>query len=94
MLWICSAEMIQNLSQDRRLCGNIISAGTRDKAQWQQKQLKVSERSVEFGCQPSTSAAVNKAEVVREESVARKRHMAKLRKRALERLAQAKRVCF
>lgn len=56
----------------------------------QQKQLKVSERSMDFGCQPSTSAAVKRAEVVEEESVARKRHMAKQRKRALERLAQAK----
>ena len=46
----------------------------------QQRQLKVSERRVESVCQPSTSAAVKRAEVVEEESVARKRHMAKQRK--------------
>ena len=75
---------------DRRLCGNICSAGTRDKAQRQKKLIKVRERRVEFGCQPSTSASESRAEVVERESVARKRHMAKQRKRALERLVQAK----
>ena len=75
---------------DRRLCGNICSAGTRDKAQRQKKLIKVRERRVELGCQPSTSASESRAEVVERESVARKRHMAKQRKRALERLVQAK----
>ena len=75
---------------DRRLCGNIILAGTRDKSLRQQKQLKVSDRRVEFVCQPSTSAAVKRAEVVEEESVARKRHMAKQRKRVLEGLPRPK----
>ena len=77
---------------DRRLCGNICSAGTRDKAQRQKKLIKVRERRVEFGCQPSTSASESRAEVVERESVARKRHMAKQRKRALERLVQAKKI--
>lgn len=47
---------------NRRLCGNFNSARTRDKANQKQKLLKVRERRVGFGCQISTSAAVNRTE--------------------------------
>lgn len=42
-------------------------------------------------CQPTTSAAEKRLEATEEEHIARKRHIAKQRKRALERLVQAKR---
>ncbi|KAJ8346615.1 hypothetical protein SKAU_G00280160 [Synaphobranchus kaupii] len=77
---------------DRRLCSNINSAGTRDKAQRQNKLFRARERRMEFDCQPSTSAAEKRKQVVEEENVARKRHIAKQRKRALEGLVQAKRL--
>lgn len=54
---------------DRRLRSNINSAGIRDKAQRQTKMLRVAERRKEFVCQPSTSAADKRFEVVEEENV-------------------------
>ncbi|XP_051512226.1 uncharacterized protein LOC127416743 [Myxocyprinus asiaticus] len=77
---------------DRRLCSNINSAGTRDKAQRQKNLLRVRERRMEFDCQPSTNAAEKRLEDEEEENVARKRHIAKQQKQALERLVQAKRL--
>lgn len=47
---------------------------------------------MEFDCQPSTSAAEKRLEAKEEKNVARKRHIAKQQKQALERLVQAKRM--
>lgn len=75
---------------DRRLCANISGAGTRDKAQRRANLAALREKRAEFECQPSTSAAAKRAEVVEKERMARKRHMAAQRKCALERLVKAK----
>lgn len=47
---------------------------------------------MEFDCRPSTSAAEERFDAEEEKNVARKSHIAKQWKQALERLAQAKRM--
>lgn len=75
----------------RSCAATSVSAGVRDKAQQKRKLLRVRERSMKVDCQPTTSAAEKRLQAAEEENVARKRHIAKQRKRALERLVEAKR---
>ena len=71
---------------DQRMCHNIISAGTKDKALRKQATLKEMERRRECDCQPSSSAAAARRAKAEEEALARKRHAAKQHKRTCETL--------
>ncbi|XP_055031854.2 uncharacterized protein [Misgurnus anguillicaudatus] len=75
---------------DQRMCHNIMSAGTKDKALRKQATLNAMERRREFDCQPSSSAAAARRAKAEEEALARRRHAAKQRKRACETIVQAK----
>lgn len=75
---------------DQKMCQNILSAGSKDKALRKQAALKEMERRRVFDCQPSSSAAAARRTKAEEEALARRRHAAKQRKRACETLVQAK----
>ncbi|KAK9541958.1 hypothetical protein VZT92_001966 [Zoarces viviparus] len=86
-----SREDVKYGAVDRKLCSNIGTAGTRDKAQRQSKLRIARQRRMELEYQPTTSIAAEKMkQEVEAEKSARKRHMAKQRKRVLEGLVQAK----
>ncbi|RXN18986.1 hypothetical protein ROHU_007557 [Labeo rohita] len=75
---------------NQKMCQNILSAGSKDKALRKQAALKEMERRRVFDCQPSSSAAAAIRTKAEEEALARRRHAAKQRKRACETLVQAK----
>ncbi|XP_060758384.1 uncharacterized protein LOC132869046 [Neoarius graeffei] len=82
---------------DQKMCQNILSAGSKDKALRKQAALKEMERRRVSDCQPSSSAAAARRTKAEEEALARRRHAAKQRKRACETLVQAKKKkneCF
>lgn len=73
---------------DKSLCRNVITAG-RDKAQRLIKLHKARERKMELQCQPTTSTVAGiRKQVVEAENLARKGHIAKQCKRAIQGLAQ------
>ena len=88
---IFKREDLKHGPVDQRMCHNIMSAGTKDKALRKQATLKEMERRTEFACQPSSSAAAARRAEAEEEALARRRHAAKQRKRACETLVKAKR---
>jgi len=61
----------------QRMCHNIMSAGTKDKALRKQATLKEMERRREFDCQASSSAAAARRAKEEEEALARRQHAAK-----------------
>ncbi|KAL1249185.1 hypothetical protein QQF64_020190 [Cirrhinus molitorella] len=75
---------------DQKMCQNILSAGSKDKALRKQAALKEMERRRVFDCQPSSSPAAARRTKAEEEALARRRHAAKQRKQACETLVQAK----